>query len=209
MVSLLSIQPHHQQLNNMDSFDTGAGRNNEDFSARSRHMALTFGRQWTIFKDKITPHVAPRWIFSSFMLLFFMLRVIIGGGWFVICYALGIYYLNLLIDFLSPRIDPEFQAAQEDADPDSGPSLPTRVNDEFRPFVRRLPEFKFWYQGTKATLISLFLSMFDIFDLPVFWPILLLYFFVLTFLTLRRQIQHMYKHKYVPWTSGKTRYGQG
>lgn len=172
-------------------------------------MSVTLNRQWTIFKDKITPHVAPRWIFSSLVLLFFMMRVIFGGGWYVICYALGIYYLNLLIDFLSPRIDPEFRASQEDVDPDSGPSLPTRVNDEFRPFVRRLPEFKFWYQGTKATLISLFLSMFDIFDLPVFWPILLLYFFVLTFLTLRRQIQHMYKHQYVPWTSGKTRYGQG
>lgn len=27
---------------------------------------------------------------------------------------------------------------------DDGPSLPTRMTDEFRPFIRRLPEFKFW-----------------------------------------------------------------
>lgn len=28
---------------------------------------------------------------------------------------------------------------------DEGPSLPTSANEEFRPFIRRLPEFKFWY----------------------------------------------------------------
>ena len=27
---------------------------------------------------------------------------------------------------------------------DDGPELPTKVDQEFRPFIRRLPEFKFW-----------------------------------------------------------------
>lgn len=27
---------------------------------------------------------------------------------------------------------------------DEGPALPTKQNEEFRPFIRRLPEFKFW-----------------------------------------------------------------
>uniref|UniRef100_A0A915K5U1 Uncharacterized protein n=1 Tax=Romanomermis culicivorax TaxID=13658 RepID=A0A915K5U1_ROMCU len=31
-----------------------------------------------------------------------------------------------------------------EANTEDGPSLPTRTNDEFRPFMRRLPEFKFW-----------------------------------------------------------------
>jgi hypothetical protein len=47
--------------------------------------------------------------------------------------GLGIYNLNLIIGFLSPQMDP---------DSDS-PALPTR-NEEYKPFVRRLPEFKFW-----------------------------------------------------------------
>lgn len=192
----------------MDSFETSRGTRDEDLLSRGSRFAKDFSRHQQLFMDRITPHLVPRWCFSSIALLLFLARVIIYEKWYVICYGLGIYYLNLLIDFLSPRIDPEFRASQEDLDPDSGPSLPTRVNDEFRPFIRRLPEYKFWYMGTKATLISLFLSMFDMLDLPVFWPILLLYFFVLTFLTLRRQIQHMYKHHYVPWTTGKRRYGQ-
>jgi hypothetical protein len=44
-----------------------------------------------------------------------------------------IYLLNLLIGFLSPQADPETE----------GPALPTKGNDEFKPFIRRLPEFKF------------------------------------------------------------------
>ena len=30
------------------------------------------------------------------------------------------------------------------------PGLPTSQNEEFRPFIRRLPEFKFWYSATKV-----------------------------------------------------------
>ena len=55
-------------------------------------------------------------------------------GFYIITYALGIYNLNLLLGFLTPQVDPELE----------GPTLPSQREDEFRPFVRRLPEFKFW-----------------------------------------------------------------
>ena len=64
-------------------------------------------------------------------------------GFYIITYGLGIYILNLLIGFLSPRIDPEF--ASEDDDDDDVAPLPTQTDQEFKPFIRRLPEFKFWY----------------------------------------------------------------
>jgi hypothetical protein len=54
-------------------------------------------------------------------------------------YALGIYLLNMFLAFLTPKFDPSIQE-----DEDEGPSLPTRNDQEFRPFIRRLPEFKFW-----------------------------------------------------------------
>jgi len=60
--------------------------------------------------------------------------------------------------------------------------------------------------AAKAVAISIFLSLFKIFDVPVFWPILLLYFFALFFLTMKRQINHMRKHGYKPWSSGKKKY---
>ena len=55
-------------------------------------------------------------------------------GFYIVSYALGIYNLNLLLGFLTPQIDPEME----------GPTLPDKGSDEIRPFVRRLPEFKFW-----------------------------------------------------------------
>ncbi|KAF4002551.1 Rer1 family protein [Saccharomyces cerevisiae] len=79
-------------------------------------------------------------------------------------------------------------------------------SEEFRPFIRRLPEFKFWYNSIRATVISLLLSLFSIFDIPVFWPILLMYFILLFFLTMRRQIQHMIKYRYIPLDIGKKKY---
>ena len=43
------------------------------------------------------------------------------------------------------------------------------------------------------------------FNIPVFWPILLMYFIALFFLTMKRQIKHMIKYKYVPFSFGKTK----
>lgn len=179
---------------------------NQDYSAYSPTSSATrtINMRYQLFLDKISPHWKARWIFSLFALAIFMARVVISQGWYVICYALSIYYLNLLIGFISPKVDPGMSLNDDD---DLGdPMLPTRANDEFRPFIRRLPEFKFWISGTKATLISLFLSLFDVFDVPVFWPILLIYFIILFACTMREQIKHMIRYSYVPWDSGKKKY---
>lgn len=61
--------------------------------------------------------------------------------------------------------------------------LPTKEEDEFKPFVRRLPEFKFWYSTTKAIAIGFVCSWFEIFNLPVFWPVLVVYWLILFTLT--------------------------
>lgn len=42
-----------------------------------------------------------------------------------------------------PVRDSAGDAAQVDPELE-GPTLPSQREDEFRPFVRRLPEFKFW-----------------------------------------------------------------
>ncbi|XP_057949696.1 protein RER1A-like [Malania oleifera] len=150
--------------------------------------------------DKITPHVLRRWIAFAAVTFLYTVRVYFVQGFYIVSYGLGIYILNLLIAFLSPQVDPEIQ------DLSDGPTLPTRGSDEFRPFVRRLPEFKFWYSITKAFCIAFVMTFFSVFDVPVFWPILLFYWMVLFTLTMRRQISHMIKYKYVPFSFGKQRY---
>jgi len=154
------------------------------------------GRKLQHFLDKSTPHPVARWIASFVVAAIYCLRAYYIEGFYIVTYGLGIYLLNLLIGFLSPQVDPESE----------GPGLPSKETDEFKPFIRRLPEFKFWYALTKAFLVAFSLTFFGIFDVPVFWPILLLYWLVLFVLTMKRQIRHMIKYRYVPFTVGKQRY---
>ena len=59
------------------------------------------------------------------------------------------------------------------------------------------------YSSTKSVVFGFLATFFPIFDVPVFWPILLLYFCVLFFITMKRQIKHMIKHRYIPFDLGK------
>ncbi|XP_003746768.1 protein RER1 [Galendromus occidentalis] len=168
-------------------------------------VALFFrslGQRYQRLLDISTPFSAARWGFCLFLLLLFLLRVFLLQGWYIVTYALGIYHLNLFIAFLTPKIDPALSQSLDEGDP----GLPTKSNEEFRPFIRRLPEFHFWYSATRANVISIICTFFDAFNIPVFWPILLIYFITLFVLTMKRQIKHMIKYRYIPFTFGKRTY---
>ncbi|KAJ6803340.1 protein RER1B-like [Iris pallida] len=156
-------------------------------------------RHFQHFLDRSTPHPVGRWLGTLAIASIYALRCYLIQGFYIVSYGLGIYLLNLLIGFLSPVVDPEMEGLD-------GASLPTRGSDEFKPFIRRLPEFKFWYSITKAFCVAFVMTFFSVFDVPVFWPILLFYWVVLFFLTMKRQIQHMIKYKYVPFSRGKQKY---
>lgn len=47
------------------------------------------------------------------------------------------------------------------------------------------------------------LTLFSVFDVPVFWPILLVYFLALFFVTMKSRVKHMIKYKYLPFSTGK------
>jgi len=80
-----------------------------------------------------------------------MLRILFAQGWYigmspyhwgvlmVVCYSLGIYLLNLFLAFLTPKFDPSLEQDLADQDTEEGTSggLPTKQDDEFRPFIRR------------------------------------------------------------------------
>ncbi|KAH9942189.1 retrieval of early ER protein Rer1 [Epithele typhae] len=167
-------------------------------------------RQYQQWLDKVTPFVLQRWLSTAGVLALFMLRIVFAQGWYIDAHA--IYLLNLFLAFLQPRFDPSLQddlmADEIEEGGEATSPLPSNRDDEFRPFVRRLPEWQFWLSATRATVIALFCTFFEAFDVPVYWPILVVYFFVLFALTMRRQIQHMIKYKYVPFDMGrKVRYG--
>jgi len=158
-------------------------------------LKISLQRKGQNFLDSTTRYVMLRWVFLLGLIALYCIRVYFLEGFYIVTYGLGIFLLNLFIGFLTPL-----------EDTDSDPVLPMNETDEFRPFQRRLPEFKFWLACTKAMLFGFTLTFIPMFDVPVFWPILLIYFIVLFCLTMKRQIKHMLKHKYVPFTVGKKRY---
>lgn len=61
----------------------------------------------------------------------------------------------------------------------------------------------FRHSITSAFFVAFLMTFFSMFDVPVFWPILLFYWLVLFIMTMRRQIAHMIKYKYIPFSIGK------
>lgn len=188
--------------------------------------AVYYQRYAQTLIDSTAPFSLQRWGATGALLFVFMLRIILAHGWYIVCYALFIYLLNLFLAFLSPKFDPEYDdLAAQDVE-DGAPGLPTSApkrsgglmsgvfdsgdsDEEFRPFIRRLPEFKFWLSATQAIVLSLFATFFRALDVPVYWPILVMYFILLFIITMRRQIQHMIHYKYLPFDIGrKARYGR-
>ena len=93
-----------------------------------------FNQRVQTLLDRSSPHITPRWVALAVSILLYTLRVWYLKGFYIVSYGLGIYNLNLLLGFLTPQFDPDSE----------GPMLPTKGAEEFKPFVRRLPEFKFW-----------------------------------------------------------------
>jgi len=178
-----------------------------DFSHQQPSVLSRFFRslsqRYQLFLDATTPYSSARWVSTVLFAFIYISRIIYIQGYYVVTYALGIYHLNLFIAFLTPQIDPELNFENES---DDGPSLPSRSNDEFRPFIRRLAEFKFWHSATKGILIAFTCTFFEALDVPVFWPILVLYFILLFGMMMKRQIKHMIKYRYIPFTFGKPKH---
>lgn len=166
-------------------------------------MAESCYRVWQCFHasyDRLAVHFGLRWVATVVITGGYVARVYLTAGYHIISYALAIYILSAFISFLTPKM------ANVDNEEDDNPVLPVNENDEFRPFVRQLPEMRFWEGVTLWTLVAFLCTFSETLNIPVFWPILIFYFFVLLAFTLKRQLAHMMKHNYVPWNFGKRVY---
>ena len=157
----------------------------------------------SIIKDKIIIYAFERWLVTGILLVLYLIRVVLTRGYACLTYCIGIHILNSFIGFISPLEDPE------DYDLNSDDSfLPQKNNEEFKPFQRKVKEYTFWSRVSWTLAISILLTFFKGFDIPVFWPLLLVYFFLIFGLVMKRQIQHMIKYHYLPWDYAKARYGK-
>ena len=157
-----------------------------------------------VYIDKITPKRMYRWVFAGSFFLLYILRVLYTRTHHLVTYCLSLYLLHGLIVFLTPK-DEEIPDIFDDVDIEF--EAPPNIDNEFRPFIRRLPEFQFWVLFLKLVGIAFFATFFDIFDIPAYTPILFLYFFVLVVITARKLLRHMRKYRYNPFFEKKAHFG--
>ena len=185
------------------------------------------GRRYRHTLDRTVTYTLYRWLALGLLLALYGMRVWYAQGWYIVTYSLGIYLLNLFIGFISPQVRVHLGAARRfrpsfcpppkinkhpppptptppppQMDPETdGPVLPTKASEEYKPFTRKVPEFKFWEAASRGTLLSLCCTVTKATDVPVFWPILVVYFCTLLVFTLRDRVAHMVKHRCV-WLHG-------
>ena len=152
-------------------------------------------------KDKIIIYKAQRWGVVAFLAVFYFIRMFRTKGYYALTYCIGIHFLNSFIGFISPLDDPE-----EDQLNNGDSYLPQKNNEEFRPFQRKVKEYSFWSVMFWTFMMAIPMTFFEAFNIPVFWPLLLVYFIMIFFLIMRRQIKHMIKYNYLPWDTGKKNY---
>ena len=149
--------------------------------------------------DRIVLLTLPRWVFTSTLLVGFMFRVITKPGYFAIAYLLGFHILKNAINFVTPQGVPTIGEEEDDDEIE----LPTFVNsnaadfdEDAKPIMRKLTEFRLWEDINLPVIAAFVCSMFDLFDIPVFWPLLLFYFLYAMFAIVTRQRAHMQKYGY-------------
>ena len=153
-------------------------------------------------KDQLIVYRNWRWGLVFILGIIYLIRIYTTKGYYALTYCIGIHLLNSFIGFISPLEDPEDEILSNN---DS--YLPQKKTEEFRPFQRKVKEYSFWSLMFWTFMISIPMTYFEAFNVPVFWPLLLAYFVFIFFLIMGRQIKHMMKYHYLPWDSGKKSYG--
>jgi len=155
--------------------------------------------------DNLSPLVYPRWIFSGLLLLLYIRRIVKIESHSVLTYFVGIYLLHAGILFLTPK-DENIPDPFENTEDES--YNPRNIDNDFRPYVRRLPEFDFWKASIQIILSAYFLTYFAILNFPVYTPILVVYFIFFVGMTCYKLWTHSKKFRYSLFSVGKSSLAQ-
>ena len=85
----------------------------KDFDSYFKRFVEKPCQKWL---DPLTPHTIKRWVVTVVLTVLFDLRIYLLQGWYIPCYALKMYHLNLFLAFLTPKVDPAILAAEAEAE---------------------------------------------------------------------------------------------
>lgn len=153
-----------------------------------------------LMMDKLSPLPALRWGFTAVLMFLYVCRIIKIKTYAVVTYCAAVYLLHAFILFATPK-DQSIPDPFEEVDDEYNPS---NIDNDFRPYVRKLPEYSFWVFATQIITTAFILTMFDFMDIPVFMPILVMYFVFIVCMTAYKLWIHSHKFKYNLFFSTKS-----
>lgn len=154
-----------------------------------------------LMTDKLSPRPTLRWGLTGTLVLLYICRITRIKSHAVVTYCAAVYLLHAFILFATPKdqnIPDPFDTANDDE------YNPSNIDNDFRPYVRRLPEYSFWVFVTQIVMSALLLTLFDFTNIPVFIPILVMYFIFIVCMTAYKLWVHSQKFKYNLFFSSKS-----
>lgn len=85
-------------------FNLGDTSNGIDDKSKLSILFQNLSRKFQNLLDRLTPHLAVRWVIFTILIILFFIRVYKLQGFYVVAYVLGIFLLNQFIAFLTPQV---------------------------------------------------------------------------------------------------------
>uniref|UniRef100_A0A7S3MZX4 Protein RER1 n=1 Tax=Strombidium inclinatum TaxID=197538 RepID=A0A7S3MZX4_9SPIT len=157
-------------------------------------------RKYRILMDSVTPYRQQRWLAFFLLFLVFVGRIYSTEAFAFVCYCVLIVYLKNLMLYLQPC---DSYLAELEIAVENDFVLPTRENDEFKPFERKKPEMEVWKSLMRTTLTGILCTFFSILDFDFNAFVLVGYFLFVAVVLFRAKMKHMQYFKYSPFDLGK------
>lgn len=164
-------------------------------------------------KNKINKTIIyrkERWILTIITYFLFIIKCVIYDSYYALLYILSFYYIQNIILFITPKDVPSIHDEDEDEDMYEIPDTVFNKSDDpdEKPIIRKISEFSLWEKITFFTLLCHLLSYFEVFNIPVWWPMLLIYFVIVSVLIVFKQRSHMNKYNYSLYDFFKSKRGK-
>lgn len=121
-------------------------------------------------QNQFAPRRRERWAVAALLAVVYVLRVLVTRRYAAVTYFLYVYVLSAFLQFVAPR------AAAGEAVLPGAPA----ADGEYKPYQRQLSEPAFWARVVRAHVAALACTLFPVFDIPVFAPLLVAYCAALT-----------------------------
>lgn len=159
-----------------------------------------------LMMDNLSPVPGKRWAALAGVFLLFLFKVLYDDTHHLILYCMAVYLFHGYILFATPKdesIPDPFELDEEEKEETTSEYSTANIDNNLRPFIRNMPEYTFWLFCTKVVLVCFALSLTPLTDIPVYTPILVVYFVFMAVATLIKLYNHSRKYNYNPFWQSK------